>query len=51
MQGLLSSVTTVDWQKLEETSGQLIRNTFQKLLPDVQTSEWDAHIPDGYKKV
>ena len=51
MQGLPSAVTAVDWHKLEETSGQLIRNTFQKLMPGVKTSAWDATIPNKYKIV
>src|ERR1035437_9606621 len=51
MQGLPSSVTAVDWQKIEQTSGQLIRNTFQKLMPGVKTSEWDESIPEKYQKV
>ena len=51
MQGLPSSVTSVDWARMEANSGQLIRNTFEKLLPGVQTTAWDGRIPEKYKKV
>lgn len=51
MQGLPSSVSAVDWSKIESNSAQAIRNTFQKLLPGVNTTAWDGRIPDKYKKV
>jgi hypothetical protein len=51
MQGLPSAVNTVDWKRVEENSAQSIRNTFQKLLPGVQTTAWDGRIPEKYKKV
>lgn len=51
MQGLPSQVTAVDWKRMEENSAQAIRNTFQKLLPGVQTTAWDGRIPEKYKKV
>ena len=51
MQGLPSAVTEVDWKRVEENSAQAIRNTFQKLLPGVQTTAWDGRIPEKYKKV
>jgi hypothetical protein len=51
MQGLPSAVTAVDWKRVEENSAQAIRNTFQKLLPGVQTTAWNGRIPDKYKKV
>ena len=51
LQGLPSAVTAVDWKRTEENSAQAIRNTFQKVLPGVQTTAWDGRIPDKYKKV
>lgn len=51
MQGLPSTVSAVDWKRLEENSAQAIRNTFQKLLPGVETTAWDGRIPEKYKKV
>ena len=41
----------VDWKLLEQNSAQTIRNTFQKLLPGVQTTAWDGRLPEKYKKV
>lgn len=51
MQGLPSSVSAVDWKKVEENSAQTIRNTFHMLLPEVPTNPWDGQIPERYKKV
>jgi hypothetical protein len=51
MQGLPSPVNSVDWKLLEQNSAQTIRNTFQKLLPGVQTTAWDGRLPEKYKKI
>lgn len=51
MQGLPSSVSAVDWKKVEDNSAQAIRNTFHMLIPGVRTSAWDGQIPERYKKV
>lgn len=51
MQGLPSPVTSVDWSSMERNAAQLIRNTFEKLLPGVETTAWNGRIPDKYEKV
>lgn len=51
MQDLPSPVMTVGWARVETNAAQAIRNTFDKLLPGVQTTAWDGRIPVKYKKV
>lgn len=51
MQGLPSPVTSVDWSRLEHNAAQLISNTFEKLLPGVETTAWNGRIPDKYKTI
>lgn len=51
MQGLPSSVSSVDWKGIENNSAQLVRNTFEKLLPGVRTTAWDGRIPAKYKRI
>lgn len=49
--GLPSPITEVDWRSVERNTAQLVRNTFDKLLPQVDTTPWHGRVPDTYKKV
>lgn len=51
MLGAPSHISTIDWNGIERNTAQLIRNTFEKLLPAVQTTRWNGRIPDHYEKV
>lgn len=50
MQGPRSGISSIDWNCIEENAAQTIRDTFEKLLPGVETSAWDGKIPEKYRK-